>query len=76
MAVAARSLATGAASAQELTTLDAVRRWRNHAPHRQHQTEGRDAVFANYRIRVAEVLRDYSLDERGQAPADSNAAWS
>jgi heme-degrading monooxygenase HmoA len=51
---------------------DAVRRWRNQAQHRQGQREGRETVFASYRIRVAQVLRDYGLDERAQAPADSN----
>ncbi|MFZ5547314.1 MAG: antibiotic biosynthesis monooxygenase family protein [Pseudomonadota bacterium] len=53
----------------------AVRAWRNQALHRSGQREGRDTVFESYRIRVAQVLRDYSLDERrDQAPADSNAA--
>jgi heme-degrading monooxygenase HmoA len=51
---------------------EAVRRWRNTAHHRAGQREGREAVFASYRIRVAEVLRDYTGTERGQAPADSN----
>jgi heme-degrading monooxygenase HmoA len=53
---------------------DAVRRWRNHASHRQGQQQGRSTVFADYRIRVATVLRDYSLQGRDQAPADSTAA--
>jgi len=53
---------------------DAVRRWRNHADHRQGQAEGRAEVFAHYRIRVVQLLRDYDLDQRGQAPADSNEA--
>lgn len=48
-----------------------VRTWRNHAAHRAGQQEGRDAVFAAYRIRVAEVLRDYGLHQRDEAPADS-----
>lgn len=52
---------------------EAVRAWRNQAAHRAGQREGRDSVFASYRIRVAQVLRDYSLDERAEAPADSNA---
>ena len=51
----------------------AVRAWRNQGPHREGQREGREVVFASYRIRVAQVLRDYSLGERDQAPADSNA---
>ena len=49
----------------------AVRAWRNQSGHRAGQQEGRDTVFAGYRIRVAEVLRDYGLHERAQAPADS-----
>jgi heme-degrading monooxygenase HmoA len=52
---------------------EAVRAWRTQAAHRAGQREGREAVFASYRIRVAQVLRDYSLDERAEAPADSNA---
>lgn len=47
---------------------DAVRAWRQHEGHRAGQREGRASVFAHYRIRVAQVLRDYSLEERDQAP--------
>lgn len=53
---------------------DAVRRWRCHGMHRQGQQEGRSQILAGYRLRVAEVLRDYGLLERDQAPADSRAA--
>jgi heme-degrading monooxygenase HmoA len=49
----------------------AVRAWRNQALHREGQREGREAVFEGYRIRVAQVLRDYGLHDRAQAPADS-----
>ena len=49
----------------------AVRAWRNHALHREGQREGREVVFEGYRIRVAEVLRDYGLHNREQAPTDS-----
>jgi len=52
---------------------DAVRRWRCQARHRGAQQEGRDAVFADYRLRVATIVRDYGLRERDQAPADSRA---
>jgi heme-degrading monooxygenase HmoA len=51
----------------------AVRAWRCHGMHRKGQQEGRNQVFQNYRIRVAEVVRDYGLTERVQAPEDSNA---
>ena len=52
----------------------AVRAWRCRERHRAAQREGRAAVFADYRLRVAAVLRDYGQAERGQAPADSLAA--
>ncbi|WP_373388873.1 antibiotic biosynthesis monooxygenase [Pseudomonas alcaligenes] len=52
----------------------AVRQWRNSEEHRQAQMAGRDGVFADYRLRVAEVLRDYGLQAREQAPADSQTA--
>jgi hypothetical protein len=38
------------------------------------QAKGRAKVFANYRLRVAEVVRDYGMQERQQAPRDSLAA--
>jgi heme-degrading monooxygenase HmoA len=50
---------------------DAVRNWRNHDDHRQSQAAGRDGVFADYRLRIAAVVRDYGMAERGEAPADS-----
>ena len=49
----------------------AVRRWRNLEEHRKMQAAGRAGIFADYRLRVAEVLRDYGLKDREQAPADS-----
>lgn len=52
----------------------AVRNWRCQGLHRGAQQEGRDAVLAGYRLRVATVMRDYGLAEREQAPADSRAA--
>lgn len=48
-----------------------VRAWRSHARHREGQRKGRALVFNDYRIRVAAVLRDYSMRERDQVPADS-----
>lgn len=52
----------------------AVRDWRNRASHRKAQAAGRAGVFSGYRLRVASVIRDYGLDDRGDAPADSRAA--
>ena len=53
---------------------DAVRAWRNRPPHRATQGKGRAGVFADYRLRVAAVLRDYGMRERAEAPGDSRAA--
>lgn len=51
----------------------AVAQWRALPEHRRAQAAGRDHVFAGYRLRVAEVLRDYGMTERDLAPADSRA---
>lgn len=48
-----------------------MREWRRIEAHRGAQSEGRGGVFADYRLRVASVLRDYGMTEREQAPADS-----
>jgi heme-degrading monooxygenase HmoA len=52
----------------------AVRAWRERPGHRATQARGRAGVFRDYRLRIAAVLRDYGLDDRTQAPADSRAA--
>ena len=52
----------------------AIANWRNLETHRAAQGQGRDGIFANYRLRVSEVVRDYGLHDRDQAPADSLAA--
>ena len=49
----------------------AVERWRQLEKHRNAQALGRDGVFRDYRLRVAGVIRDYSMNERAQAPQDS-----
>ena len=50
---------------------EAVKAWRNTVEHRQAQKAGRRSVFADYRLRIAHVVRDYGMFERAQAPADS-----
>ncbi len=49
----------------------ALQVWRNSEPHRASQVLGRSQVFQDYRLRVAQVLRDYGMHAREQAPADS-----
>jgi heme-degrading monooxygenase HmoA len=53
---------------------EAVKAWRNTEEHRQAQRAGRGGIFADYRLRIAEVQRDYGMDDRAQAPEDSKAA--
>ncbi len=53
---------------------EAVRQWRNVEMHRRIQGTGRQSIFADYRLRVAHVLRDYGMADRDQAPADSQRA--
>lgn len=50
---------------------DALAEWRNVELHRSAQRAGREEIFADYRLRVTEVRRDYGLRERAAAPADS-----
>ena len=47
---------------------DAVKRWREHARHRLAQVQGRTGIFADYRISVAAVDRQYGMFARAQAP--------
>lgn len=53
---------------------EAVRAWRGLERHRGAQARGRGGVFRDYRLRVASVVRDYGMNERDEAPADSRAA--
>jgi len=53
---------------------EAVKAWRTQGKHRAGQRQGRAGVFADYRLRVASVLRDYGMRERAEAPEDSRAA--
>ena len=50
---------------------ESVRRWRNLEPHRRTQAAGRESIFSDYRLRVAQVLRDYGMNQRDEAPDDS-----
>ena len=50
---------------------EAVKQWRRFEGHRLAQSRGRNGVFADYRLRVAGVIRDYGMFEREQVPSDS-----
>lgn len=49
----------------------AVQARRTLPAHRLVQARGRDGIFRDYRLRVAEVVRDYGMHARAQAPADA-----
>jgi heme-degrading monooxygenase HmoA len=53
---------------------ESVAKWRNLHKHREAQKKGRGGIFASYRLRIAGVIRDYTMDARTGAPADSVAA--
>jgi heme-degrading monooxygenase HmoA len=51
----------------------AVADWRTLESHRVAQAKGRAGVFADYRLRVATVIRDYGMFDRVHVPDDSAA---
>jgi heme-degrading monooxygenase HmoA len=53
----------------------AVAAWRNSEDHRRAQMAGRHEVFADYRLRVAAVIRDYGMNDREYAPIDSQVRY-
>jgi heme-degrading monooxygenase HmoA len=52
---------------------EAVKQWRTLEEHRQVQQAGRERIFEDYRLRVAQVVRDYGMNDRQEAPADSRS---
>jgi len=40
---------------------EAIKNWRENIKHQQAQNAGKSSIFSNYRIRVAEVVRDYDF---------------
>ncbi len=51
----------------------AILQWRTLEAHRLAQQQGRASIFKDYRLRIADVSRDYGMQERHHAPADSQA---
>lgn len=50
---------------------ESIKQWRNTEMHRLAQSKGRESVFKDYRLRIADVNRDYGMSDRKEAPADS-----
>lgn len=53
----------------------AIAAWRTRKIHREAQSAGRTSVFRTYRLRVANVVRDYGKFDRDQVPADIRMAY-
>lgn len=51
---------------------ESIAEWRNFSKHRESQGVGRNEDFADYTITVVTPVRSYSLNERTEAPHDSN----
>ncbi|MEM7525058.1 MAG: antibiotic biosynthesis monooxygenase [Pseudomonadota bacterium] len=51
----------------------ALDEWRALTRHRSAQKAGRERMFDDYRLRVASIIRDYGMEDRAEAPADSVA---
>lgn len=52
----------------------AIEEWRNTIEHRTAQKKGKEFLFRSYRIRIAQVVRDYTETDRDEAPSDSKKA--
>ena len=50
---------------------ESIQQWRNLEMHRYAQYKGREEVFREYDLRIADVKRDYGMFDRKEAPKDS-----
>ena len=48
-----------------------ITEWRNLEIHRLAQAKGREYIFKDYCLRIADVNRDYGMFDRKEAPTDS-----
>jgi len=52
----------------------AIAQWRQLELHRIAQHKGRNGIFEDYRLRICATIRDYGMNDRAQAPIDSQQA--
>ncbi|MFK8257750.1 antibiotic biosynthesis monooxygenase family protein [Erwinia sp. AnSW2-5] len=45
---------------------NAVLAWKKNVFHQAAQQEGRESIFSFYRIRIAQVMREYTSENKGQ----------
>jgi len=50
---------------------EALKAWRNNSRHRSVQAAGRGGIFADYRLRIGAIVRNYGMNDRAEAPNDS-----
>ncbi|PWA09382.1 antibiotic biosynthesis monooxygenase family protein [Flavobacterium laiguense] len=50
---------------------ESIQQWRSLEMHRWAQSKGRDGIFKDYHLRIAEVKRDYGMFDRNEVPTDS-----
>ena len=50
---------------------EAIQQWRNLEMHRNAQSKGRNYIFKEYQLRIAQVIRDYGMFDRKELPTDS-----
>ncbi len=43
---------------------EAIKEWKKNLEHREAQRQGKESIFETFRLRVAEVIRDYGFDHR------------
>jgi heme-degrading monooxygenase HmoA len=55
---------------------ESIQQWRSLEMHRWAQSKGRDGIFRDYHLRIAEVKRDYGMFDRYEAPTDSKTFHS
>jgi heme-degrading monooxygenase HmoA len=55
---------------------ESIQQWRSLEMHRWAQSKGREGIFKDYHLRIAEVKRDYGMFDRNEAPTDSKAFHS
>ncbi|OTA21096.1 antibiotic biosynthesis monooxygenase [Xenorhabdus beddingii] len=49
---------------------ESIKQWRNTYQHQEAQVLGRNGVFADYRLKVAAIIRDYGMSTREEAPTE------
>ena len=51
-----------------------ITEWRTVEMHRYAQAKGREEIFEDYHLRIANITRDYGMFDRKEAPLDSRFA--